>query len=575
MDLVVGRFGREEQAESGKGKGKSAAREEEGWLGLGNEVGDEDGAVFLGVGALSRRSLRAVTGWMEDVYTWGESAYGVVDSSAGAGPRTKRRRQAGKKPGASPSSPAGDGKREQVKGKSDPTESQTRGETQAEDQNAQPDSAPKVVPAESETAAGGMDKMFSYLKLGYGTYWSLGTSSPAANSNADNNPTIQETESAESAAVRQRLNAHRDGCFLLGLGEQPAAAEQPDSPSHTPSIKPRTVTVELKTQAGEGRAPGMVTPSQGHSKLTTADLRPVVYVQRPFIYILLFHPPSTTSPPWEPLSHSLETQLKPLHKPLLTSTAYRPEKPSLGGGGGGGEGRGTPSDIYDLVFDPHTLTLHSTIPNIPDPVLLADAAPGGGVLAPPRPQIWTRVEALSTHSQILNTVAGTRADSAALERTCKTGRGWWVVWNRVFDQTAAASAAASTVPPSQEGLVVEAAEEEEEGEGVSGDPDAAGMEQEDAATTAAGDGDGRGGFVAAVGKEIFLVRRASDHSGGGGGGVGFGAGVRGVSASYVGGGGSGGAAAAGGGWADGASRLAQGIGVDTRRYVEGLLSLNR
>ncbi|KAJ4306081.1 hypothetical protein N0V88_000877 [Collariella sp. IMI 366227] len=39
----------------------------------------------------------------------------------------------------------------------------------------------------SETA--GMDKMFSYLKLGYGTYWSLGTSSPAASSDADDEPT--------------------------------------------------------------------------------------------------------------------------------------------------------------------------------------------------------------------------------------------------------------------------------------------------------------------------------------------------------------------------------------------------
>ena len=76
-----------------------------------------------------------------------------------------------------------------------------------------------------------------------------------------------------------------------------------------------------------------------------------------------------------------------------------------------------------------------------------------------------------------------------------------------------------------------------------------------------GSGDGLTTAAAAAsgkGKEILLVRRASDHAGG----------SRGVSASYVGGGGA-------GGWADGASRLAQGIGVDTRRYVEGLLSLNR
>ena len=57
-------------------------------------------------------------------------------------------------------------------------------------------------------------------------------------------------------------------------------------------------------------------------------------------------------------------------------------------------------------------------------------------------------------------------------------------------------------------------------------------------------------------KEIFLIRKASDHAS-------FSA--RSVSASYV----------SGGGWTDGASRLAQGIGVDTKKYIEGLLSLNR
>jgi hypothetical protein len=64
----------------------------------------------------------------------------------------------------------------------------------------------------------------------------------------------------------------------------------------------------------------------------------------------------------------------------------------------------------------------------------------------------------------------------------------------------------------------------------------------------------------AWGKEIVLIRRASDHSAGikGGGVPSFG-----------------GTIGTGGGWADGASRLAQGIGVDTRRYIEGLLSLNR
>jgi hypothetical protein len=151
------------------------------------------------------------------------------------------------------------------------------------------------------------------------------------------------------------------------------------------------------------------------------------------------------------------------------------------------------------------------------------------------------VEALNTHNQILNMFAATRGDPAALEATCKTSRGWWVVWNRVVDRSAAAKEGSS---PSLSSTSADGSDPAEE--------------------VGAGDNDGAGGgdkpeeLAIVEGKEIFLLRKASDHGG---------AGVRGVSASYVGG--------ATGAWADGASRLAQGIGVDTRRYIEGLLSLNR
>lgn len=133
-----------------------------------------------------------------------------------------------------------------------------------------------------------------------------------------------------------------------------------------------------------------------------------------------------------------------------------------------------------------------------------------------------------------------------MERTCKTGRGWWIVWSRVFEQ--------------------QQPRELPQNRGSGSEESVGGSE------TREGDEDGKGnGGVGTVGKEIFLVRRASDHGGGG-------SSTRGVSASYVGGGmgmGMGLGIGTAGGWADGASRLAQGIGVDTRRYIEGLLSLNR
>jgi hypothetical protein len=538
VDLVVGRFGNageQQQTETGK-KGKGVAvrkreEEEEGWLGRGSEVGAEDGAVFLGVGAVSRRSLWALTSWMEDIYTWGESAYGVVDGSAVGGSRARRRKGAGKKGIAGPGSPTPDGKKDQGEGKATATGSQTTGDVRPKDPNA---TAPQET-TESAATEGGMDKMFSYLKLGYGTYWSLGTSSPATNSDADDVP--KPTETAEGAESQKHLKDLNAGYFLLGLGEPDTESKQPDAAEQETPTRPRTVTVELEIQDKTSALVNLpsTNPNNRDHKPKTVQLRPVIYVRRPFIYILLFQP-STPSPPWQDLSQSLHTQFTPLHKPLLTSTSYRPEKPNPGGGPAAGT---TPqTEIYDLVFDPETLTIHSTIPNIPDPAL-PSTDPSSGV-STPAAAVWTRVEALNTHNQILNMFASTRADASALEATCKTSRGWWVVWNRVVDRSPAAAKDRSS--PSSSTSADGSGPAEEPGVRDDGDDD----------------GDKRGASVVAEGKEIFLVRRASDHGG---------AGVRGVSASYVGG--------AAGGWADGASRLAQGIGVDTRRYIEGLLSLNR
>jgi hypothetical protein len=572
-EVVVGRFGN-------RGKGE----EEEGWLGRGNEVGADDGIVFLGVGALSRRSLRSVAWWMEDIYTWGEGAYGVVDSAAARS--RPRRRRAGKKGSVAKASTA---KKDQKKGKpkgADRQAGDADGNAPPDPASAEPGSAaqPGPAPAEdasAEAAGGGMDKMFSYLKLGYGTYWSLGTS-PATNSDDADGELTKRTDAVEGGVSQERPKRPSGGYFLVGLDEQKAESEQPESPGQaTPPTKPRTVTVELAAQDSESDllgSPNPNTPNQDRNP-KTANLRPVVYVHRPFIYILLFDPTTTPQQPWPELAHSLHTQLTPLHKPLLTSTAYRPEKPTLGL---------AQNEIYDLVFDPSTLTIHSTIPNIPDPLTPLMTHPPASILSPPPPLSssrgttggggggwlgggptaaekappWTRADALNTHAHILNLLATTRTDPVAVERTCKTGRGWWVVWNCVVDQGAGATVTSSggSSPggyPYPGGLGFGSGSGSDAGAGVGAGASAS--EDEGGVVERDGRGEGGGDGLPATGKgkEVLLVRRASDHGGG----------SRNISASYVGGG--------AGGWADGASRLAQGIGVDTRRYVEGLLSLDR
>ncbi|KAK0614057.1 hypothetical protein B0T14DRAFT_499414 [Immersiella caudata] len=530
VDVLVGRYGDEE----GKGIHGMGAAEGGSWLGTGDEPGAEDGAVFLGTGALSRYAVRAVTWWMEDMFTWGENAYGVMDRPTSVRDK-KRRRQ--KKPVAQ----TGPGDQTGSTG----SQSKSTGSGASDQQG---DSS-KPTGAEYDNGSG-MDKVFSYLKLGYGTAWTLGGSpaeQPSAGEDAGKSDGAAGT--TEPSKPPKDPNAGR---FLIGLTgdvdgpgsdqEDPASQEQGVEENLNSRTIVRTLSVELEkgdedvpeseitkdlgsqdnelieqkvdTDGNVAEDPSASFDSQDRNK--TKRFRVVVYAAKPFIFVFLFQP-RTVSLEFEVLYRSLHSRLTPIHKSLLVSTAYRPERPNMGSAAS--------AEIYDLVWDPQLLTVHSTIRNIPDPLMIANAS---GITP-----VWGRVEALNTHNQILNMFMATRESLSEFERTCKTSRGWWVVWNRILEQQ-------ETEKTSEEG---------------DADPEQTEVGEDDESS--------KGVVVRdlVVSKEIFLIRQASDHGGS----------VRSISSSYVGGGGGGG----GGGWADGASRLAQGIGVDTRRYIEGLLSLNR
>src|SRR4051812_10740043 len=142
---------------------------------------------------------------------------------------------------------------------------------------------------------------------------------------------------------------------------------------------------------------------------------------RPFIFTFLFelHTESLALPSFY---HSLHHQLGPLQRPLLASTSHSALEARVDA-----LGSSASEPLFDLVFDPETLTVHSSIPNIPEPT-------GYSVVDPPYSlQIWTRLEALNVHTSILNTYVATRRIPAELERTCKTNRGWWIVRMSVPD----------------------------------------------------------------------------------------------------------------------------------------------
>ncbi|EGY18278.1 hypothetical protein VD0002_g9176 [Verticillium dahliae] len=551
QDLIISRFG-SNVTDLESPDGSTAP-----WLGTGREPGPDDGAIFLGVGGLSRKSLRDVTCWMEDLYTWGSNAYGVHDSPtslrrARRGKATKGDKETAKSSKGTPLRPS-IGSADSKGSISSQTLADRRGQTIGTVAEARTPDVP--TPSDesptdgSKDADGHLDRFMTYMKLGYGTYWSIGKSDEQFAQDADK----LEGESAVSAqAPAPKKVANTTGHYLIGLlgdVEESSASEGDDSGEHGDADREdsnartmlRTVHVELEKAERDlsesqvvkniGSLVNEITPIPGvpassastfttHSQNKTKKMRIVVYVNKPFIYTFLFEL-RTDSLSWESFYRNLHRQLVPLQKPLLASTKYRPERPSVGAAG---------TSIYDVIWDPTALTVHSTLPNIPDPSQLPSESTDA----------WSRVEAINTHMQLLNMYALTRRNVTELERTCKTNRGWWVVWQRILDRSGSAQSQ-EEAQTSEEAIIDEASPSTE-------DP-AASESSADRLIKKSPAPEPR------VDKEIFLIRRASDH-----------ASSRGFSGTF---------AETGSSWGEGAGRLASGIGVDTRKYIEGLLSLNR
>lgn len=179
-------------------------------------------------------------------------------------------------------------------------------------------------------------------------------------------------------------------------------------------------------------------------KLT--KMRVLLYVHRPFIYCFLFEN-RTSSLQLRRFYYTLHRNLVPIHRPLLSSTSaervsQRIETSQIGlveeddassvrsrGTNrlpeSGGETANKKNSIFYLIYDPKSLTIRTTIPNIPEP---GTPAAEGLAQSPGFPAGWNRVEALNVHSAVLNTLRDVKDKKRETERMSKTTRGWWVVW---------------------------------------------------------------------------------------------------------------------------------------------------
>ena len=248
---------------------------------------------------------------------------------------------------------------------------------------------------------------------------------------------------------------------------------------------------------------------------------------QPFMFTFLFEleTPSLSSASFY---RSIHHQLGPLQKPLLLSTSRDKIQQRLSVSDLSNP-VATQQEVYDLIFDSTNLTIHASLPNIPEPLLSPQKS---------RESLWQRLDALNAHTQIINTYIETRNCPSEVERTCKTNRGWWVLWMRLRDRQATKDDAKST-------------------------------EQRNLSSS-------RSDGPQPV-KEAFLVRKASNfvqpgHHPRNSSGSGFfrsfgGPSIPGPQPGTAG-------AARAGGW-DAPGKIAEGMGLDARRYIEALLSLSR
>lgn len=176
--------------------------------------------------------------------------------------------------------------------------------------------------------------------------------------------------------------------------------------------------------------------------------------------------------------------------------------------------------IYELLYNPYTLTVHSSIPNIPLPVSYTpDRTTSPRETRVPAP--WTRVEALNVHSQVLQSFAETRRLHEDKEHQTKSNRGWWVVWMRLVS---------ANTDPQTRGLAQNSSHGFREAVLVRKAVDKASSSMLPSQRRSSGFGMGR------------FLGLDSGNSGNKGGGP---------------------------------SPLTEGVGVDAKKYVESLLSLNR
>ena len=342
VDVMVSRFGEAsplQQAKTSTDPRTLEVSELEPWVGAGRSVQAPDGVVFSGLGAVSRRSLRDLSHWVESIYCYGEYAYGVRDNPTSD---RKKRRRRNLKPAPELEEPPPESPR--------PTRNERPRLATSNQGSALPPGIPPPIVRAAESsldkAAAAVDNTKSgtdsstsesksmlsslgdaetwtkYMTLGYGTAWGGGkkttdssqAASPAPESEPAPAPARQRTPSPEAMRyvepapdvdpaeekMKLQIRLENDGYFLVGLKGDMQDLDVDDENGEgnwNNRIPLRTIHVEI-----DRKAASLMTVTDGDSD-ETPSYEKMLNMQststnklsrlRPVVYIVSLHPNPT------------------------------------------------------------------------------------------------------------------------------------------------------------------------------------------------------------------------------------------------------------------------------------------
>lgn len=283
LDLVVSRFG-DPSGDVGDSPSEPKAKGENAWLGSDINPRPADGIVFSGAGAISRLSLAHVSHWVEWIYRYGDTAYGI-----GRDPTSLRRRKHRRHRGQPSFGTENDINSQGVAHPSTPDRGHSPGiprplvmaasqsitEVQVENTpEGKTASSPSENDHKVDKSAFPTDTVMRYLTLGYGSSWNFSTKSvsasppgdsPAAGAIDRNNHSIDATQSSpandnQSGGHRNEIKNTTIGRFVLGPRDDLDTLDDLDEGSPEPELEAgrpksrivhRTLHVRMADASGE------------------------------------------------------------------------------------------------------------------------------------------------------------------------------------------------------------------------------------------------------------------------------------------------------------------------------------